>query len=262
MVDKADRPDGFLGRWARRKNDALQGKPLDEPLPARAGPPASAAAALSGSAAPLAARTPGASEPDPDQTPAPAPATEPAKALSLDDVRDLTQDSDFKPFMSRGVEPGVRNAAMNKLFADPHFNVMDRLDIYIDDYSLPDPLPAAMLRQMASAKFLKLFDEEEAGDADPDKGKESRHAPAAAPGPDAIAARESAHTPLEDSQAQSGPVAPEPADLTALPLTESPDSQPEAPTPSGARQENHAHIDLRLQPDHAAEGPDPGRGAA
>jgi hypothetical protein len=49
---------------------------------------------------------------------------------------------------------------MKKLFADPHFNVMDRLDIYIDDYSQPDPLPLAMLRQMTSAKTLNLFDDE------------------------------------------------------------------------------------------------------
>jgi hypothetical protein len=62
--------------------------------------------------------------------------------------------------MARGVSPEVRNAAMKKLFADPQFNVMDRLDTYIDDYSQPDPLPAAMLRQMASAQFLKLFDDD------------------------------------------------------------------------------------------------------
>jgi hypothetical protein len=55
--------------------------------------------------------------------------------------------------MARGVTTDVRNAAVKKLFADPHFNVMDRLDIYIDDYSQPDPLPAAMLRQMVSARF-------------------------------------------------------------------------------------------------------------
>ena len=48
--------------------------------------------------------------------------------------------------MARDVAPEVRNAAMKKLFADPQFNVMDRLDTYIDDYSLPDPLPASMLR--------------------------------------------------------------------------------------------------------------------
>ena len=30
---------------------------------------------------------------------------------------------------------------MKKLFADPHYNVMDGLDVYIDDYSKPDPIP-------------------------------------------------------------------------------------------------------------------------
>ena len=45
----------------------------------------------------------------------------------------------------------VRNAAMKKLFADPHFNVMDGLDIYIGDYTQPDPLPEGMLAQMAGA---------------------------------------------------------------------------------------------------------------
>ena len=75
----------------------------------------------------------------------------PVKNLSLDDVKALTQDSDFKPFMARHVGSDVRNAAMKKLFADPHYNVMDGLDIYIDDYTVADPLPQAMLRQMASA---------------------------------------------------------------------------------------------------------------
>jgi hypothetical protein len=66
--------------------------------------------------------------------------------------------------MARGVAPDVKNAAVKKLFADPHFNVMDRLDIYIDDYSQPDPLPMAMLRQMVSAKTLGLFDDEPEAD--------------------------------------------------------------------------------------------------
>jgi hypothetical protein len=213
----AESADGFLGRWARRKNDALQGKPLDEPVPAGAVPADGAslpAAAKSGSDAALPAET----------TTQPvakiAELSEPIKPLTLDDVKDLTKESDFKPFMSRGVEPGVRNAAMKKLFADPHFNVMDGLDIYIDDYSKPDPLPLSMLRQMASAKFLKLFDDEE-----------------------------------EDAQKAQ--------DAAALPnnVTET-DPQPEAVTLSAISQEDHAHIDLRLQPDHAAEGPDIGRGAA
>jgi hypothetical protein len=62
--------------------------------------------------------------------------------------------------MARDVAPDVRNAAMKKLFTDPHYNVMDQLDIYIDDYSKPDPLPQAMLRQMVGAQFLNLFENE------------------------------------------------------------------------------------------------------
>ena len=68
----------------------------------------------------------------------------------------LTQACDFKPFMARGVAPEVRNAAMKKLFTDPHYNVMDGLDIYISDYSIADPIPASMLRQMTGAKLLKI----------------------------------------------------------------------------------------------------------
>ena len=230
--DSRDRPDGFLGRWARRKNDALQGKPLDEPAPK----PAAGQLPLPAQRAVAAA--PAQAGPAPQST-----EDAPAKPLSLDDVKDLTKDSDFKPFMGRGVEPGVRNAAMKKLFADPHFNVMDRMDIYIDDYSQPDPLPLSMLRQMASAKFLKLFDEEEETDKDKDKAKDNT----------GDLARESASGPDTDSVAQSA---------QALPASEITDSPPQASEPAGIRQENHAHIDLRLQPDHAAEDPSPGRGAA
>ena len=79
---------------------------------------------------------------------------------SLADTQHLTPESDFTAYVARGVTPDVKNAAMKKLFADPHFNVMDGLDIYIDDYSQPDPLPLAMLRQMTSAKTLNLFDDE------------------------------------------------------------------------------------------------------
>jgi len=236
----AEGADGFLGRWARRKNEALQGKPLDEPTPAAAVPTAGAPlrpivkaeSAAAVAAEPTTQPAPGAKSAEP---------AEPVKQLSLDDVKDLTKDSDFKPFMSRGVEPGVRNAAMKKLFADPHFNVMDGLDIYIDDYSKPDPLPLSMLRQMTSAKFLKLFDDEE---------EEAQKAKDDAVNDDTNdePTRETAQTPPDESVAQSEPA---PEALAALP---SPDIQ--------VTQEDHAHIDLRLQPDHAPEGPDTGRGAA
>ena len=126
--------------------------------------------------------------------------------------------------MVRGVAADVKNAAMKKLFADPHFNVMDRLDTYIDDYSISDPIPEAMLRKMVSAKFLNLFDEEdddkeERKDDDVDKDK----------------------LPSTDTAA--------PEIVAQSPLTL------EAPKP------NDDDTDLRLQPDQALERQGLGRGA-
>lgn len=176
----ADEPSGFLGRWARRKADAREGKPLEEPVrmvnpPGLHQNPAEPAAVPSGGSA---ADVPAVQAAAPDEAP---------PALTLDDARALTQDSNFKPFMARQVEPEVRNVAMKKLFADPHFNVMDGLDTYIDDYTKSDPIPESMLRQLAGAKFLNLFDE----------------APEAPP---TEAPRETADNPIAQSVAQSTPL--------------------------------------------------------
>jgi hypothetical protein len=71
---------------------------------------------------------------------------------------------------------------MKKLFADPRFNVRDAMDVYADDYSIPDPLPESMLRKMASAQVLKLF-EESLDDAVPQSVAQSQPVPEAVPEP-------------------------------------------------------------------------------
>jgi hypothetical protein len=146
----------------------------------------------------------------------------------------------------------VRNAAMKKLFTDPHFNVMDGLDIYIDDYSKADPIPESMLRQMAGAEFLKLFDHE----SKDEEVSQHPHDPAAplrgtayTPGPEAVA--QSAQAPLRAGLPPSDHpdhFAPEPS------------SQPESLPDAGTSQPDHADTHLRLQPDHAPSAPDVGRG--
>jgi len=155
--------EGFLGRWSQRKLAVREGKSVED-LVSRSAPAATKVTPVipkEGLAPPDTHRQqPTADERKTDplmpatETPQPAPP-------SMQDVAALNAESDFKPFIARAVAPEVRNAAMKKLFADPHFNVMDGLDIYIDDYSIPDPLPASMLRKMVSAQFLKLFDDEE-----------------------------------------------------------------------------------------------------
>jgi hypothetical protein len=76
---------------------------------------------------------------------------------SLDDVAKLSKDSDFSLFVQQDVSDEVHHAAMKKLFSDPHYNVMDGLDIYIDDYSKEDPLPAGMLEKMVQSTMLGIF---------------------------------------------------------------------------------------------------------
>ena len=150
--------DGFLGRWSQRKQAARSGRPLEE---ADLSPPLAETGTTHTPAAPVvdaASRT--AAKPDTLVSKSDTPEPEAPAPPTMQDVAALHADSDFTPFVARAVAPEVRNAAMKKLFADPHFNVMDGLDTYIDDYTLPDPLPATMLRKMASAKFMQLFDDD------------------------------------------------------------------------------------------------------
>lgn len=196
--------DGFFSRWSRRKEAVREGQPVP-PEPPAPGPPATA-----GAPAPA-----GSTPPAHDEV---APAEPPP---TLADAQALAPDADFSRYVRADVAPEVRNAAMKKLFSDPHFNVMDRLDTYIDDYNTPDPMPASMLRSLASAKFLKLFDDED------DKAHEKPQA------------REVAHGPAAQTMAQS------PTDAAAVP----------PPT------EDHADPDLRLQQDDAPGPAGPGEGA-
>jgi hypothetical protein len=118
----------FLHRWARRKHEAARA------TPAAPEPPPSAQAPVAAPPAPVA------------EAPVEPPSVEPPP---LPPVESLSLESDFKPFLSAKVEETVKRAALRKLFSDPHFNVMDGLDIYIDDYSKPDPMPEGFLDKLA-----------------------------------------------------------------------------------------------------------------
>lgn len=76
-------------------------------------------------------------------------------------LANLGPDSDFGVFLREEVSEAIRRQALKTLFADPHFNTMDGLDVYIDDYSIADPIPPEMLASLKQARSL-LFDEPEA----------------------------------------------------------------------------------------------------
>lgn len=210
----ADGGDSFFSRWSRRKAQDRAGVAV----PAEAPVTTPNAPALP----PVAA---------PEESEPPAVAAEPAlPPPTLEDTQALTPASDFRRFVAKDVPPEVRNAAVKKLFADPHFNVMDGLDIYIDDYSKPSPLSAADMAQMVSAQFLKLVD-------DPEEQTQKNAlaaAPAATP-PDTATMDADAPTATEDTRA------------------------PDAAAPEETPHDDHA--DLQLQPDHAPGPQGPGSGA-
>jgi len=159
----------FLGRWARLKRDAdgagkLPAQPVSSP-PAVAGLPAHPAAVAP--AGPDAAALDWAatngvtngvrSGPDVLQA---------RERVELPSIDSLGKDSDFSMFMRADVDPGLRVSALKKLFTDPHFNRMDGLDIYIDDYTKPDPMPLAMLKRLNQSRMVGLM-EGEPEDASP-----------------------------------------------------------------------------------------------
>ncbi len=78
----------------------------------------------------------------------------------LPPVDDLTLDSDFSGYLHPKVDPGLRKAALQKLFSDPHFNVMDGLDTYVDDYSKTEPLPPGMLAGLRQAQNILAWAKE------------------------------------------------------------------------------------------------------
>lgn len=152
--------EGFLSRWARRKAEVKKGevdsedRPLPNPLRQQERGPLGDGQVVAPvpSLAPLGRATEGEGLAETESSDQP---------LTLADVDRLTPESDFTLFLARHVDESVKRAALKRLFKDPHFNLMDGLDTYIDDYSRPDPIPESMLRRMAQSKSLGLFDNEE-----------------------------------------------------------------------------------------------------
>ena len=126
--------DGFLGRWSKRKA-GIDNKE-DPSLVKKVEAPEEASSTLPVEKA---------------SEEAPPPAT-------LEDVAKIDRFApDFSAFMKPDVDPAVQQAALKKMFTDPHFNIMDGLDIYIGDYSKPDPLPPGMLERMVQSDMQNLF---------------------------------------------------------------------------------------------------------
>ena len=153
-----EKDETFFSRWSRRKAQVRQeAAPIAPPLAEAEQSPAAEAATMLATAPAAVADVAETTERSEAGGPTAVRSVPPP---TLDEVKSLTPASDFSRFVAPGVDSGVKNAAMRKLFTDPHFNVMDGLDTYIDDYGRADPIPKSMLRQMVQARMLGLLDDE------------------------------------------------------------------------------------------------------
>jgi len=160
--------EGFLRRWSRIKSAGEPAAPVDTaPAPATAFSPVT------------------------------APAREPASLPTLADVAQLGTDADFGRFVAPEVDSAVRRLALKKMFADPHFNAIDGLDIYMSDYTKADPIPAAMMAALQHARSVFGGEEEK----------------------EAGTARDPAEPPFPDPAEPAEPAEPGQADPAALALT-------------------------------------------
>jgi hypothetical protein len=163
--------DSFLSRWSKRKTGQPD-EPEEQPK--------------------AVAQTP---DPIPTKVEAPPPVT-------LEDVEKIDRfDPDFSAFMKPDVDPTVQQAALKKMFTDPHFNVMDGLDIYIDDYSKPDPLPPGMLERMAQSDMLQLF-RKTRDDLTPEEGQSAEQAVVSQPNQNLLQAESQTDLTSTDSSVQ------------------------------------------------------------
>ena len=204
-------PEPFLARWSRRKREAEREaeRPAEGAATALpAAPPSVPDSERAEQVAPVASSL--VREAD-ATTDVPLPPIE-----SLDGLR-----SDYQAFFQQPVSDDLRRAALKKLFADPHFNQMDMLDVYVDDYTQFEPLPAAMRMRLPSARAFLLDSERaavEAADAAADAAGEGSATPAAA----ADEERELTATPAVDETgsdlAAEGPDAESASTLTAAPV--------------------------------------------
>jgi len=160
MPDDTQSTRFSLRRWSQRKHAAAHGRDAahDDVAPGK-NPPAKAE--VQAAAAKPDAGAPGAMSAVPSvQRPvqsAPAPAAAaavPPAAIPLPALESLTIDSDFSPFMQAGVDEDLKRSALRKLLRHPRFNVMDGLDVYIDDYSIPSPLEPELVRTLAQARYI------------------------------------------------------------------------------------------------------------
>ena len=77
-----------------------------------------------------------------------------ADYAELPPISAISLAEDFTPFMQAKVPQALKQQALKALFKEPHFNVMDGLDTYIDDYTVFEPISPEVMATLSSWKTI------------------------------------------------------------------------------------------------------------
>jgi hypothetical protein len=214
-----EEPEGFLGRWSRRKRTAALTHPEAEPeTPPEIDPKAPEV------------------EPEPEEVPEAAPPTLSEEELAaLPRIEDLVQGSDIRPFLRPGVPRALKNAALRRIWMLTPV-IRDHQDPAVDyawDWNTPGGVPGDGVAPSPerTAKMLKsLLSPQEAPSRDEGAGDAAADA-------DEAVETSGAETPAGGETDPPKQVAPKPS---VQPVTEGPgDAQASAAEPEPPLRRRH-----------------------
>ena len=164
MTDKVDqeKDEGRLSRWSRLKQAEREGH--------EAAPLAVTPETIDGAGQEAALASATAVEGDDE--------VEEIAAEDLPDIETMEKDSDYTPFMQKGVPEHLKKLALRKLWgSDPIFGFRDGLNDYDEDFSIIETINAALQSSYQVGKGMVSDDakkEEERGGAEaaPEQGPE------------------------------------------------------------------------------------------
>ena len=131
--------EGFLTRWARRKQAAADGTEQDETETAED-------SEASGHAAERSAQSPEVDTDSPEEQHSEAP--EPPGDEDMPPLDSIDEGGSVAAFLSPKVSAGLRRAALRRLWRQPEFSGEDMLDDYALDYTNREPLGDIVTAEM------------------------------------------------------------------------------------------------------------------
>ncbi len=132
------------------------------------------------------------------EAPAPAPEPPPKTDVDMPPLESIDESTDMGEFFSPQVSEKLRRVALRKMFHLPHFNIVDGLDDYDDDFRTFDALGEIITADMRHQMEL---DQEQLASAQAREGIDEMDAPGQTDGREEDATQETRADPDDQGEA-------------------------------------------------------------